>query len=157
MSLIIRYLYGLQESPLKQDIKWETNLPRIRSGSVFSVIKSQGGIRIHQAGFIDVMPTKYQANVAVKVEFPTATTFLEDSKDDSLGTQNKHLGLVMSLMYLARFTRPDIPMPITYLSTMSAAPTQSDYASMRLPSPCSDNVEWSHVVKLYLPAYPMFS
>jgi len=74
------------------------------------------------------MTAKDQANTAVKVEVPTGTTFLEDSKNDVLVTQNKYLGLVMSLMYLARFTRPDILMPITYLTTKSAAPTQSDYA-----------------------------
>ena len=93
-----------------------------------SVIKSQDGIRIHQAGFIDVMAAKYQVNAAIKFECPTGTTFLEDCKNDTLATQNKYLGLVMSLMYLARFTRPDILMPITYLTTKSAAPTQSDYA-----------------------------
>ena len=88
-----------------------------------TVIKSQDGIRIHQAGFIDVMTAKYQANVAIKVECTTGTTFLEDSKNDALVTQNKYLGLVMSLKYLDRFPRPDILMSITYLATKSAAPT----------------------------------
>ena len=34
----------------------------------------------------------------------------------------------MSLMYLARFTRPDILMPVTYLATKSACPTEAHYS-----------------------------
>jgi hypothetical protein len=30
-------------------------------------------------------------------------------------------------MYLARFTRPDILLPVTYLATKSAHPTQGNY------------------------------
>jgi hypothetical protein len=73
------------------------------------------------------MVAKYQDNATLKVDSPTGTSFLEDSSSEGQMNQTKYLGLVMSLMYLARFTRPDILMPVTYLATKSAAPTEGDY------------------------------
>jgi hypothetical protein len=58
---------------------------------------------------------------------PTGTNFLEDNDKDVEVNKTKFLGLIMSLMYLARFTRPDVLMPVTYLATKSASPKQSDY------------------------------
>jgi hypothetical protein len=93
-----------------------------------SVTKSAAGIKVHQAGYIDAMIAKYQVDATKTVLSPTGASFLEDTEKKVQVTQTKYLGLVMSLMYLARFTRPDILMPITYLATKSAAPTEDDYA-----------------------------
>jgi hypothetical protein len=39
-----------------------------------------------------------------------------------------YLSLIMSLMHLARFTRPDIMKPVSYLASKSAKPTVYDYS-----------------------------
>jgi len=41
----------------------------------------------------------------------------------------KYLSLVMTLMYLARYTRPDVLMPVTFLATKSASPTSEFYSA----------------------------
>ena len=45
--------------------------------------------------------------------------------------QTKFLSLLMKLMYIARLTRPDTLMPITYLSTRSNKATIKDFLSLR--------------------------
>jgi hypothetical protein len=92
-----------------------------------AVTKTSAGIKIHQAGYIDAMVAKYESNGFPKAESPTGVNFLEEDATGGEMSQTKYLGLVMSLMYLARFTRPDILMPVTYLATKSASPTLSDY------------------------------
>jgi hypothetical protein len=42
--------------------------------------------------------------------------------------RRKYLSLIMSLMHLARFTRPDIMMPVSYLASKSAKPTVYHYS-----------------------------
>jgi hypothetical protein len=92
-----------------------------------SVIKTNQGIRIHQSGYIDTLRDKFDASLESVSTSPTGTNFLQDNEKDVGVNVTKYLGLVMSLMYLARFTRPDILMPVTYLATKSAQPTQGDY------------------------------
>jgi hypothetical protein len=52
---------------------------------------------------------------------------MEQDEQDETVDKTKYLSLVMSLMFLARFTRPDILMPTTFLATKSADPKQKDY------------------------------
>jgi hypothetical protein len=58
---------------------------------------------------------------------PTGANFLEENEKDVSINATKYLGLIMSLMYLARYTRPDVLMSVTYLATKSANPTQGHY------------------------------
>jgi hypothetical protein len=92
-----------------------------------SVSKSIEGIRVHQSGYIDAMRDKFLVVSDSYPSSPTGTSFLEDNDKDVEVNKTKFLGLIMSLMYLARFTRPDVLMPVTYLATKSACPKQSDY------------------------------
>jgi hypothetical protein len=45
--------------------------------------------------------------------------------------RSEFISIVMSLMYLARYTRPDILMVVTYLATKCQAPTRRDYLAAR--------------------------
>jgi hypothetical protein len=92
-----------------------------------SVIKTTHGIKIHQSGYIDTLKDKFQISSESVSSSPTGSTFLQDNEKSENINVTKYLGLVMSLMYLARFTRPDILMPTTYLATKSANPTQNDF------------------------------
>jgi hypothetical protein len=92
-----------------------------------SVSKMADGIRVHQGGYIDSLVDKFGVLPDAAPTSPTGSTFLQDNENDVSVNPTKYLGLIMSLMYLARFTRPDILMPVTYLATKSANPMQSDY------------------------------
>jgi hypothetical protein len=92
-----------------------------------SVSKANDGIRVHQRGYIESMRDKFLSAADSFPSSPTGINFLEDNEKDEDVNKTKFLGLIMSLMYLARFTRPDVLMPVTYLATKSAAPKQSDY------------------------------
>jgi Reverse transcriptase (RNA-dependent DNA polymerase) len=92
-----------------------------------SVTKSHDGIRVHQRGYIDTLCDKFSVSPDVASTSPTGSNFLQDNPKDVEVNVTKYLGLVMSLMYLARFTRPDILMTVTYLATKSSKPTQGDY------------------------------
>jgi hypothetical protein len=53
----------------------------------------------------------------------------ESTDQGNLGEEEakKYLSVVMSLMYIARLTRPDILLPVTYLATKSHSPVNSDW------------------------------
>jgi hypothetical protein len=93
-----------------------------------SVCKTAEGIRVHQSEYIDTLVEKFQAVPGAASTSPTGPNFLQDNDKDVNINSTKYLGLIMSLMYmyLARFTRPDVLMPVTFLATKSANPMQSD-------------------------------
>jgi hypothetical protein len=92
-----------------------------------SVTKMSDGVRVHQEGYIDTLVDKFQLDPKAVSTSPTSPTFLQDNDKDVSVNSTKYLGLIMSLMYLARFTRPDILMPVTYLATKAANPMQGHY------------------------------
>jgi hypothetical protein len=92
-----------------------------------TITKTDQGIRVHQAGYIDQMGAKFKADLNSKVSSPTGPDFLSFDPDDEHVNVTKYLGIIMSLMFLARFTRMDILMPVTFLATKSADPRQKDF------------------------------
>jgi hypothetical protein len=92
-----------------------------------TIVKDAAGVTVHQCGYIDSMIVKFGANPTSSVMCPTSTDFLNDDDNDEQVNTTKYLGLIMSLMFLARFTRADILMPVTFLATKSANPKQKDY------------------------------
>jgi hypothetical protein len=84
-----------------------------------------GNIVVNQIGFIDKLVAKY-AKSSDTVLSSTSPTFLKDSPGKPI-SQKEYLGLVMSLMYLSRFSRPDLLFPTSYLATKSSNPTSKDY------------------------------
>jgi hypothetical protein len=92
-----------------------------------SVSKSSDGIVVHQSGYIDTLADKFLDDKDSTSPSPIGANFLEENEKDVKVNSTKYLGLIMSLMYLARYTRPDILMPVTYLATKSADPMQGHY------------------------------
>ena len=62
---------------------------------------------------------------------PFGTDFLSDSVPTDPFDTHQYLSLVMSLLYLARITRPDILFAVTYLASKSCTPTLGDYNKLK--------------------------
>jgi hypothetical protein len=62
------------------------------------------------------------------VNTPAATNLFEiESQDDEKLEDNKSfLSIIMKIMYLARLTRPDLLLPVTYLASRAHSPTKND-------------------------------
>jgi hypothetical protein len=59
---------------------------------------------------------------------PTTTTFLKsDPISNKLGDNKEYLLIIMTLMDIARYTRQDILMPVSFLTTRSSAPTTDEH------------------------------
>jgi hypothetical protein len=92
-----------------------------------SVTKDETGISVHQVGYIETLGLKFGIPSDIKASCPTSADLFKSERQGKAMDKSKYLSLVMSLMYLARFTRPDILMPTTFLATKSAAPTEENY------------------------------
>jgi hypothetical protein len=92
-------------------------------------------ITLTQKGLIEKILKKYMPDDQRVSKDPNSDTLFESNasaKDHSNPVDKKDfLGLVMSLMYLARLTRPDILLPVVYLATRSHCCTQSDMSEAR--------------------------
>jgi hypothetical protein len=92
-----------------------------------TIKKTREGITVHQRGYIESMMAKFKVSPDTNVTSPTSADFLQYDENDEKIEVTKYLGIIMSLMFLARFTRADILMPVTFLATKSADPRQKDY------------------------------
>jgi hypothetical protein len=95
-----------------------------------SVSKNNEGISVHQIGYIETLGIKFGVDSEISVTSPTSSDFMEYDESDEDFDKTKFLSLVMSLMFLARFTRSDILMPVTFLATKSANPKEKDYQKL---------------------------
>jgi hypothetical protein len=95
-------------------------------------IKScKNGLIINQLGYIKSMCNKYLPKKLSHYPSVSAPQSLLKAKSKSTPmSATKYLSAVMTLMYLARHTRPDILMPTTYLATKSASPTVEFYSDI---------------------------
>lgn len=92
-----------------------------------TIKRSSFGISINQAGYIDSMLAKFSADkLKINPSCPSTESILKKEASQPIH-QSKYLSLTMSLMYLGRFTRPDILFSVVFLATYSANPTQRDY------------------------------
>jgi hypothetical protein len=93
-------------------------------------VNIDGSIVVNQRGYLQSILNRYLS--------PEVTTFATSPADDNLNDNTesdkydnkKYLSLVMSLMYLARLTRPDILMPTTYLASRCSDPNIKDYQKL---------------------------
>jgi hypothetical protein len=86
-------------------------------------------IIVNQHGFITSLLKKYKFNNLMKYPSTPSTESLTltTTSASSQPTDKKiYLSLVMSLMYLARFTRPDIHFSVSFLATKCSSPTIDD-------------------------------
>jgi hypothetical protein len=93
--------------------------------------KKTGSILVNQTGFLQNILKKHGCDKLKKFPSTPATDKLVEDDGDSLDTdKHQYLSLAMTLMYLARFTRPDILMPVSYLASKCSRPTASDHIKL---------------------------
>jgi hypothetical protein len=86
-----------------------------------------GRIAVSQYGYIDSMLQKYDMNG--KASTPSTVDLFKESldkEDKKLVDKTEYISKVMSLMYLAKRTRPDILKEVVYASTKCINPTLGD-------------------------------
>lgn len=93
--------------------------------------KKNGDITVDQIGYLKNLLLKYKCFDLARYPSTPATDSLTICSDKSPRTDSsEYLSLVMGLMYIARFTRPDILMSITFLSTRTQVATQEDMSKL---------------------------
>ena len=89
-------------------------------------------VSINQSAYITSMLNDYGLADCVPAKTPCSTDFLHDKEDASEPCdKTMYLSVIMSLMYLARLTRPDILFAVTYLATKSGSPTEHHMAQAK--------------------------
>ena len=86
---------------------------------------------ISQHGCIEDLLIKYHVNNCKPVDNPCAYNFMEDNDASPECDKSNFLSLCMSLMYIARMTRPDILFAVSYLATKSSRPTEEHFQKLR--------------------------
>lgn len=88
-----------------------------------------GDISLSQKGYIENLLKKYNCQDLKKVPLTPSTSKLTEYEEEDVEPTDKKefLSIVMALMYVARFTRPDINFTISYLATKCSKPTKTDY------------------------------
>lgn len=89
--------------------------------------RTSQGITVVQQGYIQNLLKKYRESNSTKYPSTPANDNLMRDVDSPEFSRNKYLSVVMSLLFLARFTRHDILFPTTYLATKSGSPTEYHY------------------------------
>jgi hypothetical protein len=97
-----------------------------------SITRTQSGaISVRQPGYIQSLLERCNClHVAKPPPTPTAPDFMEIDPDSPPCDKTEFLSLVMALMFLARLTRPDILMPVSYLATRTSVATEQDYRKL---------------------------
>ena len=90
--------------------------------STFQVAVSQSGYRKDVANRFKDLIDKCSDSGRV----PCNEELLSQIPSEELPAKNQFLSIVMSLMYLSRFTRPDIAFAVSILSTRCSKPTRND-------------------------------
>jgi hypothetical protein len=92
-------------------------------------------ILLTQKGLVLKIAERYPNAKGKKPRAPSATTLLDPPKENTpdavLVDQREYLSIVMQLMYLARLTRPDVLLPVTYLATRSNKASVKDMKSVQ--------------------------
>eukprot|EP01033_Poteriospumella_lacustris_P017558 gene17558-12566_t len=85
-------------------------------------------ITVDQLGYLESILGKWMPAGARPASTPSVNGIMEVRKEDQLSQTDasRYLSLIMSLMYLARFTRPDILFPLSILATRTTAPSATD-------------------------------
>ena len=81
---------------------------------------------ISQSGYIDELQKKYRIMDSAACNSPYTTNFLTHDANCDPCDKAEFLSLVMSMMFIARMTRPDILFSIVYLATKSTCPSNAD-------------------------------
>jgi hypothetical protein len=79
--------------------------------------KSKEGIEVSQEGYAESIINKYKDKLSEReVTTPCVQAITSRKENETqMKDKSKYASLIMGLMYLARFTRPDILFSVTYL------------------------------------------
>jgi hypothetical protein len=89
-------------------------------------------VKVSQRGYIKDLLSKHKCtNLSKFPRTPASPNLYIHDKQSPACDKTKFLSLTMSLMYLARFTRADILMPVSYLATRSSNPTEEDFVKLQ--------------------------
>jgi len=113
----------------------ETYFPLVKQHDTVSYLgmvisrNKAGDVTVNQSGYLQSLFQKYGCDNLKKA--PTTPAAVETFTDFIAGEercdQKKYLSLIMSLMYTARFTRPDILVLVSFLATRCKDPGISDW------------------------------
>jgi hypothetical protein len=93
---------------------------------------SEHSVTLNQRSYIHAMLKTFDMVDCTPAAAPSAADLLQGKPDNSpLCDKMYYLSIVMSLMYLARITRPDILFVVSYLATKSAKPTEADLTAVK--------------------------
>jgi hypothetical protein len=89
-----------------------------------------GSITINQQGYIQKLIDQYGTTKSIPPTPAISSDLLNHDNDNgALCNSKRYLSLIMSLMFLGRFTRSDILHATTYLATKSSNPTMNNWRS----------------------------
>lgn len=91
---------------------------------------ANGNVKVTQEGYVEDLIKRFGVK-GKPVSSPAGPELLMDDNSPSFSDRRGYASLLMSLMYLARFTRPDILFATTYLATKTSNPSEADYAKAR--------------------------
>ena len=106
--------------------KLEDHFPLVKqydNVSYLSMVISRnhnGDVTVHQSGYLQSLFIKHGCK---KLKDVPTTPDAQEERCDS----KQYLSLIMSLMYAARFTRPDVLMLVSFLATRCQNPRHSDW------------------------------
>ena len=93
--------------------------------------EEDGSVCVDQHGFLSTILKKTKCSALSKTPSTPANAELAACKSsDEKANRKEYLSLIMSLMYLARFTRPDILFGVSYLASKCSEPTKEDEAKL---------------------------
>lgn len=94
--------------------------------------EADGSVRVDQRGFLEALLRKlnYSGDKHRAPNTPSTLDLTRTDPQSPRANKTEYLSLVMSLMYLARFTRPDILFSLSYLATRSSEPSMDDLAKL---------------------------
>ena len=88
-----------------------------------------GDVTVHQSGYLQSLLIKHGCSSLKKAPATPAEmdTFTELDETEDTCDQKKYLSLIMSLMFIARFTRPDVLFHVSFLATRCQKPSMTDW------------------------------
>ena len=99
-----------------------------------TIKKVDNGYVVSQEGYRKELMSRFEMDIKQYKGYgnvPAGSNLMEPSPEkDKEVDKVKYLGMVMSVMYIARLTRADVLFPTVYLASRSQKPTEKDYLAL---------------------------
>jgi hypothetical protein len=103
-------------------------------GMTIEISPDRHTIRLTQGGLTNSLINKALPEHATPMSSPGGPNLMDDTSSTAVCTpeeQKSYLSIVMTIMYLARLTRPDVLLETTYLASRSHEPNQGDMKKLQ--------------------------